>query len=81
MAPSDPETLLTRSELSDVLTKRGYPTPVATLATLASRGGGPRYRVYGRLALYKWGDAKAWAENRLSAPRAAASERVEAVGT
>jgi hypothetical protein len=70
MVPSDPDDrLLTRSELAEALTKRGYPTPSATLATMASRGGGPKYVLYGRLAMYRWSDALAWVQTRLSEPK------------
>jgi hypothetical protein len=42
---------------------------LATLATMASRGGGPPYRLFGRVPLYRWGDVLVWAEARLTAPR------------
>ena len=32
-----------------------------TLATKASRGGGPPYRLFGRKPLYRWGDGLDWA--------------------
>jgi hypothetical protein len=65
---------LTRRALSAALTASGYPVSVATLNTMASRGGGPPYRRFGRRALYTWGDALAWAESRLSAPMHSTSE-------
>jgi hypothetical protein len=46
----------------------------ATLATRASRGGGPAYRRYGTRVVYRWGDLLAWAEARLSAPMHSTSE-------
>ena len=64
----DPDTLLRRKRLSEELREEGYPTAEATLATMASRGGGPPYRLYGRIPLYRWGDALEWAYSRLSAP-------------
>ena len=69
-----PDTLLLRTPTADELTKRGYKTSPATLATKASRGGGPPYRLFGRVPLYRWGDALAWAESRLSPPRSSTSE-------
>jgi hypothetical protein len=51
-----PELLLTRDKAAAALSKFGYPTTKLTLGTLASRGGGPIYRRYGRRALYRWGD-------------------------
>jgi hypothetical protein len=60
--------------LAHALSAAGYPTAPATLATMATRGGGPPYRLYGRIPLYRWGDALAWAESRLSAPRRTTSE-------
>jgi hypothetical protein len=63
--PTDLDTLLTRAALADALTKAGYPTARATLATRATRGGGPPYRRFGRVPLYRWGDAVEWAQSRL----------------
>ena len=39
----DPDTLLRRRPAAAALTEAGYPIAPATLATLACRGGGPRY--------------------------------------
>jgi hypothetical protein len=63
--PTDLDTLLTRAALADALTKAGYPTARATLAMRATRGGGPRYRLFGRVPLYRWGDALEWVRSRL----------------
>ena len=41
---------------------------------MATRGGGPPYQIFGRWPLYRWGDALAWAEARLSQPRRSTSE-------
>jgi hypothetical protein len=68
------ETLLRRNELADALTRAGYPTATATLATKAVRGGGPPFRYFGRFPLYAWGDGLAWARSRLSPPVASTSE-------
>ena len=65
---------LTRRDAAAALTAAGYPTATATLATLASRGGGPLFRKYGQHVLYRWGDALAWAESRLSNPVTSTSE-------
>jgi hypothetical protein len=59
-----PETLLTRDKAAAALAQQGYPITKTTLATLASRGGGPHYRNFGRRVLYRWPDLKAWAEAR-----------------
>ena len=69
MFSDDPDALLTRKETAAALTKRGYITTAETLASKATRGGGPPYRLYGRKPLYRWGDALAWAESRLTTPR------------
>jgi hypothetical protein len=58
----DPDALLTRAGTAAALTAAGYPTSAATLATKATRGGGPPFRRYGRVPLYRWGDTLAWAE-------------------
>jgi hypothetical protein len=59
---------------AQALTEAGFPTAPATLATKATRGGGPPFRLYGRIPLYRWGDALEWAQNRLSKPRWSTSE-------
>jgi hypothetical protein len=71
---TDPETLLRRKAVAEALTAAGFPTSPATLATMATRGGGPVFRSYGRVPLYRWSDALAWAQSRMSAPRRTTSE-------
>jgi len=71
--PDDPEALLTREQTADALSALGFHTKPRTLATKASRGGGPPYQLFGPRALYKWGDALAWAHARLSTPRGSTS--------
>jgi hypothetical protein len=58
------EALLNRTQAATALTDAGYPTSAATLATLASRGGGPDYERFGVHALYRWGQTLDWAKNR-----------------
>jgi hypothetical protein len=72
--PSNPDTLLRRTQAAEALTAAGFPVAAKTLATKAVRGGGPTYRVFGRSVLYRWGDALEWAESRLSQPRRSTSE-------
>jgi hypothetical protein len=72
--PNDLDTLLPRDQMAAALTEAGYPIKAATLATKATRGGGPPYQVFGRRPLYRWGDALAWAKGRLTAPRRSTSE-------
>jgi hypothetical protein len=69
-----PETRLRRKEAAEALTAAGFPVSHATLATKATRGGGPPFRRFGRVPLYRWGDALAWAEGRLSESQASTSE-------
>jgi hypothetical protein len=70
----DAEALLTRARLSEALNRVGFPVSPKTLATKASRGGGPPYALFGRRPLYRWRDALSWAEGRLTAPRCSSSE-------
>lgn len=72
--PDDLNRLLTRRDAAAALTTAGYPTATATLATRASRGGGPIYRRYGARVVYRWGDLLDWAEGRLSEPMRSTSE-------
>jgi hypothetical protein len=73
-SPLNPNTRLRRRQLAEELTKAGFPVAEGTLQTKASRGGGPPYSVFGRTVLYRWGDALAWAEGRLTPPRRSTSE-------
>ena len=68
--PIDPDTLLTRAAAAEALTEAGYPTARATLASMATRGGGPIYRLYsspayiaGAICLI--GTVAAWAADAL----------------
>jgi hypothetical protein len=67
--PLDPNTLLTRDQTAVALTEAGFPVRSATLATKACRGGGPAFKRFGTRPLYRWGDALAWAQAKLTAPR------------
>jgi hypothetical protein len=81
LIPEDPDTLLRRRPTADALTAKGFKTSPKTLATKATRGGGPPYRHYGRTPLYRWGDALEWAQSRLSEIRSSTSEaETQAVG-
>jgi hypothetical protein len=74
MVPEDPQALLTRNQTAEALTEAGFPTSAKTLATKATRGGGPPYSLFGPRALYRWGDCLNWAKARLTAPRNSTSE-------
>jgi hypothetical protein len=71
----DLDVLLTRRQTAEALTAAGLPIKATTLATKATRGGGPPYQLFGARVLYRWGDALAWAHARLSAPGLSTSER------
>jgi hypothetical protein len=66
MIEIDADKLLTREQTARALTDAGFPTKAKTLATKATRGGGPPYRLYSARALYRWGDALEWARSRLT---------------
>lgn len=68
------DTLLTRDLAATSLTAAGFPITVSTLATKATRGGGPPYRLFGRKPLYSWGDLLDWAQGRLGKPGRSTSE-------
>lgn len=72
--PDSPDARLTRIQVADALTEAGYPVRPGTLATKATRGGGPPYSSWGPRVLYRWADALAWAENRMGKPRRNTSE-------
>jgi hypothetical protein len=69
------DALLTRDDTAAALTAAGFPISRATLCTMATRGGGPAYRKFGRHVVYRFGDALTWAQGRLSAPKCSTSER------
>lgn len=69
-----PTSLLTRDAVATALTDAGFPISGTTLATKATRGGGPPFRLFGRRPLYEWGAALAWAQSWLSEPAATTSE-------
>jgi hypothetical protein len=68
------DNLLGREDAAAFLTARGYRTSRRTLEKLACLGGSPIMRTWGRRVLYRKADLIAWAESRLSAPRASTSE-------
>ena len=72
--PDNPDALLPRELTAEALTAAGYPIKAKTLATKATRGGGPPYCLFSGRALYRWGDALAWAQAAISAPRRSTSE-------
>lgn len=76
-APDD--RLLTRAGTATALTEAGYPTSPATLATKASRGGGPPFRKFGNRAIYCWGEALAWAQSKLG-PKITKTAELDVVG-
>ncbi len=73
-APIHPDALLTRRDTAAALRAAGFPVAEKTLATKATRGGGPPYRTFGPRALYRWGDALAWAKDCMTPPRRSTSE-------
>jgi hypothetical protein len=62
----DSDTLLSRAETASALTAAGYPIATATLDTMATRGGGPPFRKFGKWPRYRWGNAVDWAQARTS---------------
>jgi len=60
------DTMLKRAALAVALTDEGFPVAEASLATMATRGGGPAFQKFGKTPLYRWGDALDWARSRLS---------------
>jgi hypothetical protein len=65
---------LRRDKAADYLQQNWGFGAVDTLATLATRGGGPRFRKLGRFPVYTEADLDSWAESRLSVPVSSTSE-------
>jgi hypothetical protein len=55
---------LDRRQAAALLNQSGFPTAPATLAKLASIGGGPAFVHFGRKPLYRREDLQAWATQR-----------------
>ncbi|MFD1987984.1 DNA-binding protein [Mesorhizobium newzealandense] len=69
-----PDAYRDRREAAAYLTAKGLRTSWRTLQKLACIGGGPQYRIYGRLAVYTDQDLDIYADGKLSAPRFSTSE-------
>jgi hypothetical protein len=78
--PDNPDALLTRKVTALALQDAGYPVSEKTLATKATRGGGPPFRKFGSRPLYRWGDSLHWARSRLS-PLMHSTSEADAVPT
>jgi len=72
--PDQPDRLLTREAVAQALTAAGYAVSPKTLATKATRGGGPLYCRFNGRTLYRWGDALDWARAQTSVPHCSTSE-------
>ena len=53
-----------RDEAAQLLQAHGLRTTTASLATMANRGGGPRYRKIGKLCMYPLSELEAWVAQR-----------------
>ena len=73
--PDTLDALLTRGRTAEALTEAGFPVKAKTLATKATRGGGPPFNKFGPRVLYRWDDALSWAEGRLTGPHCSTSEQ------
>ncbi|MFZ5574472.1 MAG: DNA-binding protein [Pseudomonadota bacterium] len=66
--------LLSRKEAADYLTnERGLRTASTYLQKLATVGGGPEYRRYGKYAVYEMEALDRYADSKLTAPRSSTS--------
>jgi hypothetical protein len=63
-----------RIPAAEFLSAQGYPISPRTLAKLASVGGGPLFRKWGRKVLYSEGNLLEWAQARCSELRSSTSQ-------
>jgi hypothetical protein len=63
-----------REAAAYVREKHSVPCTEATLATLASRGGGPRFYLFEKIPIYNEGDLDCWVKERLGEPVRSTSE-------
>ncbi len=66
---------INREQAADYLTGQGLPVAKGTLQKLATIGGGPAYRRFGKYAVYLTADLDTWAAQKLSSPRHSTSFR------
>jgi hypothetical protein len=71
-----PAQYLRRKQAAEYLRSKYGHGAERTLAKLASLGGGPIYRKFGRIVVYDSADLDAWALGRLSAPLRSTSDEV-----
>ncbi len=64
-----PSTKLGRTSAAAALNEAGFSITPATLAGLASRGGGPPYDLFNGRARYQYGSLIDWAESRVKVPQ------------
>jgi hypothetical protein len=77
----DPGTFFTRPQLSDTLEECGIPLSADTLATKATRGGGPPFRIFGKSAVYQWADVVEWVRETMGEPACTTAEHRARQGT
>ena len=63
-----------RGAAAYVREEHNVPCTEATLATLACRGGGPRFYLFGKIPIYNEEDLDSWVSDRLGAPVRSTSE-------
>lgn len=71
------QTYLRREQAAEYLQSKWGFGAVKTLASMAVRGGGPRFRKLGRFPVYTPEDLDAWAQGRMSAPVSSTAEYAE----
>lgn len=71
-----PRPRLRRREAAQYLLEHhGVPIAIATLAKMATLGGGPKITYFGRIPLYALTDLDAWAAEKLGRPVGSTAER------
>jgi hypothetical protein len=70
----DPRAFLTRFQVAEALEACGIPLSYDTLATKATRGGGPPFRIFGKSAVYQWADVIAWVIETMGEPARTTAE-------
>jgi hypothetical protein len=66
--PDDKPRLRRREAVAYLAGRHGVPVAVATLAKLATVGGGPEIEYFGRIPLYTPDALDTWAKTKLSGP-------------
>lgn len=72
------EVYISRRQAAEYIRLCGFSCSYRTLAKMACVGGGPKYHVFGRMAVYLESDLEAWIAEKLRSPEEKMRAKIEA---